>query len=181
MYAVIATFDEKTTNRVKEIWKQIEKFTGVSMEGLDPHITFADYHHIDEKSYLQKLKQFTKRTSAFSVVFSSIGMFPSTGTIFLAPVVTKELQDVHRSFHEYFGDFLDNEQSYYVPDQWVPHCTIASRLDKNQSLRILEHMYGKFRVEQAALQTIKVIKVTYENNEPAIFETIGEYSLKEKG
>lgn len=181
MYAVIATFDERTENRVKEIWKKIEGITGVSMKGLDPHITLADYYDLDEKAYLRKLEQLAECTNPFSVVFSSIGAFPSTGTVFVAPVMTKELQDVHRSFHEYLKEFLDYEQSYYVPNKWVPHCTIASRLDKSNFLRVIEHMYDEFRVEQALLKRIKVVKVTYENNQPSTFETIGEYALGEGG
>lgn len=177
MYAVIATFNEEATKRVKEIWGNLELFTAVDLEGLEPHITLADYYHLDEAAYLQKLEKFTKRSNSFSIVFSSIGTFPSNGTVFLAPVVTKELQEVHRSFHEYFEEFLDYEQSYYVPDKWVPHCTIANRLDEHKFLRVIEYMYGEFCVEQASLKAIKVIKIIYEDNHPISFETIGEYEL----
>ncbi|KFN11777.1 hypothetical protein DJ94_2135 [Bacillus pseudomycoides] len=49
MYAVIATFDERFSERVKEIWEGLTDV--VHNEGLEPHITLADYHTFDLETY----------------------------------------------------------------------------------------------------------------------------------
>ena len=66
-----------------------------------------------------------------AVTFPSVGIFPTNGTVFLAPTVTNELLKLHHSYHDYFKTF-HNPNSYYVPGKWVPHCTIANRLHTKQ-------------------------------------------------
>ena len=51
-----------------------------------------------------------------AVTFPSVGIFPTNGTVFLAPTVTNELLKLHHSYHDYFKTFHDNPNSYYVPE-----------------------------------------------------------------
>ncbi|PEY34656.1 hypothetical protein CN354_17170 [Bacillus cereus] len=176
MYAVIATFDKKFSKHVKEIR---EGLTDIVHNGdLEPHITLADYHTLDLKTYRAKLERFTENIGCFPVSFSSVGTFPTNGTIFLAPTVTKGLLEVHHSFHNHFKDFQDQPHSYYVPEKWVPHCTIANRLEREQFVRVMEFVYKEFRVQTAVVESLKLIRVNYENGNSVSCSIVAEYNLK---
>ncbi|HEK9100396.1 2'-5' RNA ligase family protein [Bacillus pfraonensis] len=176
MYAVIATFDEIFSKHVKEIRE--ERIDIGHNEDIEPHITLADYHTLDLKLYREELEKFTEHIGCFPVRFSSVGTFPTNGTIFLAPTVTGRLLELHQSFHNHFADFHDQPQSYYVPEKWVPHCTIANRLDKEQFIRVMEFVYKDFSAQKAVVESLKLIKVNYENGNPVSCNILAEYNLK---
>ncbi|MCV5434160.1 2'-5' RNA ligase family protein, partial [Escherichia coli] len=87
--------------------------------------TLADYNELNVHLYKEKLGEFVAMQENMELVtFPSVGVFPTNGTVFLAPTVTDELLKFHHSYHDYFNNFHDNPNSYYVPGKWVPHCTI---------------------------------------------------------
>lgn len=176
MYAVIATFDEIFSKYVKEIRE--DRIDIGHNEDLEPHITLANYHTLDLKLYGEKLEKFTEHIECFPVEFSSAGTFPTNGTIFLAPIVTGRLLELHQSFHNHFADFHDQSQSYYVPEKWVPHCTIANRLDKEQFICVMEFVYKDFSAQKAVVESLKLIKVNYENGNSVSCDILEEYNLK---
>ncbi|WP_410982330.1 2'-5' RNA ligase family protein [Bacillus cereus] len=176
MYAVIATFDERFSKHVKEIRE--ERINIGHNEDLEPHITLADYHTLDLKLYGEKLEKFTEHIEYFPVEFSSVGTFSTNGTIFLALTVTGRLLELHQSFHNHFADFHDQPQSYYVPEKWVPHCTIANRLGKEQFIRVMEFVYKDFSAQKAVVESLKLIKVNYENGNLVSCDILAEYNLK---
>ncbi|MBC6975029.1 2'-5' RNA ligase family protein [Bacillus sp. Xin] len=176
MYAVIAAFDERFSKHVKEIRE--ERINIGHNEDLEPHIKLADYHTLDLKLYGEKLEKFTEHIECFPVEFSSVGTFPTNGTIFLAPIVTGRLLELHQSFHNHFVDFHDQPQSYYVPGKWVPHCTIATRLKREQFVNVMDFIYKDFKVQKAVIESLKLIRINYENSNPISCSVIAEYTLK---
>ncbi|PFK31640.1 hypothetical protein COI93_20635 [Bacillus cereus] len=176
MYAVIATFDERFSKHVKAIGKELKDF-GHNGD-LEPHITLADYDTLDLKTYGEKLEKFTENIECFPVEFSSVGTFPTNGTIFLAPTITRGLLELHQSFHNHFKDFHNQPHSYYVPEKWVPHCTIANRLEQEPFVRVIEIVYKNFSVQKATIESLKLIRVNYENDKSPSYNIVAEYNLK---
>lgn len=113
-----------------------------------------------------------------AVTFLSVGIFPTNGTVFLAPIVTDELLKLHHSYHDYFKNFHDNPNSYYVPGKWVPHCTVANRLHTKQFLSVMEYIYEKFDFATASIEKLKLIKVNYKNGSAISSSILAEYNLK---
>ncbi|MEY8347094.1 2'-5' RNA ligase family protein [Bacillus cereus] len=179
MYAVIVTFDERFSKHVKAIGKELKDFG--HNEDLEHHITLADYHTLDLKTYGEKLEEFTENIECFPVEFSSVGTFPTNGTIFLAPTVTRGLLELHQSFHNHFADFHDQPHSYYVPEKWVPHCTIANRLEQEQFVRVMEIVYKNFSAQKATIESLKLIRVKYEESNMISCSVLAEYNLKKVG
>lgn len=85
---------------------------------------------------------------------------------------------LHHSYHDYFKTFHDNPNSYYVPGKWVPHCTIANRLQTKQFLSVMKYIYEKFDFVTASIEKLKLIKVNYENGSAISFSILAEYNLK---
>ncbi|GAB6508929.1 hypothetical protein CN971_00530 [Bacillus thuringiensis] len=73
------------------------------LAGVEPHITIADYNELDVHLYTEKLGEFVAiQENMDAVTFPSVGIFPTNGTVFLAPIVTDELLKLHHSYHDYF-------------------------------------------------------------------------------
>ena len=53
------------------------------------------------------------------------GTFPGDGALFFSVVVTAELLNLHRSVHESLREQPVQHWPHYLPDRWVPHCTLA--------------------------------------------------------
>ncbi|EEL71214.1 MULTISPECIES: 2'-5' RNA ligase family protein [Bacillus] len=180
MYAIIATFDCVSTNKVRELQNELTNIIETNeLAGVEPHITLADYKELDINLYTKRLEEFVAfQENISTVTFPSVGTFPTNGTIFLAPTITDELLRLHHSYHDYFKVFHDNLQSYYVPGKWVPHCTIANGLNLNQFLSVMECIYEKFDVTLASIEKLKLIKVNYENDFAISSSILTEYNLK---
>ncbi|MGG0302489.1 2'-5' RNA ligase family protein [Bacillus albus] len=180
MYAIIATLDRVSANKIIELQNEITNIIGTNqLAGVEPHITLADYNELDVQLYTEKLEGFVAvQENMAEVTFPSVGIFPTNGTIFLAPTITDELLKFHQSYHDNFKAYHDNLNSYYVPGKWVPHCTIANRLHENQFLSVLEYICGKFDYAIASIEKIKLIKVNYENGSAISSSILAEYNLK---
>lgn len=180
MYAIIATFDCVSTNKVRELQNELTNIIETNeLAGVEPHITLADYKELDVNLYTKRLEEFVAfQENIAAVTFPSVGTFPTNGTIFLAPTITNELLRFHHSYHDYFKTFHDNLQSYYVPGKWVPHCTIANGLNSNQFLSVMEYIYEKFDVTLASIEKLKLIKVNYEDGFAISSSILAEYNLK---
>ena len=74
--------------------------------------------------------------------------------IFLEPVMTSELINVHNRFIEYMKDFDGKLNQYYDIDKWMPHCTISIRLSDEElfkGIKLLKEIINlpiKVRVEK---------------------------------
>ncbi|CAG9614250.1 hypothetical protein BACCIP111899_03477 [Bacillus rhizoplanae] len=180
MYAAIVTFDELFGTYIKKKWDESDLSSYINnIEGMEPHVTLADYKQLDVKIFKQELRQFSKRTNIIEIEFSHVGSFPANGTVFYAPTITENLKQFHTNYHKYFSPFQDNADSYYVPDKWVPHCTVASRLTKIQLGQIFQHVCESFEAMRAAVDCIKLIQVVYEDGMCVKCNTLAEYKLGE--
>ncbi|PGY18958.1 hypothetical protein COE23_04265 [Bacillus cereus] len=168
------------TYKIRELQSELTNIIGTNqLAGVEPHITLADYNELDVNLYTEKLKEFVAfQENIAAVTFPSVGTFPTNGTIFLAPTITNELLRFHHSYHDYFKTFHDNPNSYYVPEKWVPHCTITNGLNSNQFLSVMEYIYEKFDVTTASIEKLKLIKVNYENGSAVSSSILAECNLK---
>ncbi len=73
------------------------------------------------------LEAFAWDTAPLECSLASVGVFPTEeGVVFLAPVVTRELLDLHQEFQMRLDEFGARCSAYYRPGAWVPHCTLAT-------------------------------------------------------
>lgn len=134
-YAVELHFDEATEEKVRAVWKAIAD-AGVSTSMLDgisrPHITLGV---CDELSTTLKneLAHFARDTKPFDVSLSFLGCFNAPeGVVFFGPTPTDAMFRLHTRFHTFFSAHAGKIWKHYLPSQWVPHCTLAFRLNAEQ-------------------------------------------------
>lgn len=168
MYGVLACFDNETEKYFKNLWQQLvdNNISYYSEEVKDrrPHITIADYNKLDEKKFIEDMDKFYNSKPKIQVTLSVLGTFLNSGTLFIAPALSKELLNFHNRYHECFEQYNDEPSSFYLPDKWIPHCTIANRLSQEKLLGAFNYCSQKIGVIKAQISELSLIKIKNEIN-----------------
>ena len=102
-------------------------FGGMDLLGrkIRPHITLGIFDEVDRDAALPVVAQHMT-CSPIRVQIASAGSFGGpAGVVFLAPVVTPRLLDLHARVHAALGPHVSGAWPHYVPRAWVPHVTLA--------------------------------------------------------
>lgn len=181
MYGVIALFDEKTEQIIKDIWTELREksisFYADEVVDRKPHITLASYHNLDLTKFIEQLDELYESKSEIDIKFNSIGSFLNTGILYFSPNVTKNLIEFHEEFHTRFKPFNDNPKSMYLPGEWIPHCTLANRLSLDKLAEAYNYCLYRNDTIVGKIQEIGIIEMVSKNNAPIIYSK----SLKSLG
>lgn len=130
-YAVELDLDEATSATIEAIAARVTRecpdVATISSIRATPHMSLAIYDDLDLERIPADLCLFAAGLSAFDLRIGSIGLFPAElpGVVFLAPVVSHALLDLHRRYHDLLTRYQPTCWHYYRPGNWVPHITIA--------------------------------------------------------
>ncbi|MEV2267878.1 2'-5' RNA ligase family protein [Nonomuraea africana] len=73
---------------------------------------------------------------------SSLGLFPGAeGVLFLGATVTHELLTFHNRVHAALANQSIKHWPCYLPGNWVPHCTLAVGLKREEVMRATELLH----------------------------------------
>lgn len=85
-----------------------------------------------------------------------LGTFPGDeGVLFLGVVVTGELLTLHQKVHKSLRDQPVQHWPYFLPDHWIPHCTLAQDLDRAGLARAVDLLHG-YRPIQARVSAFGI-------------------------
>lgn len=148
-YAVELYFNPELETALRHLRQRLAE-AGVSsaLDGLGdrPHVSLAVLHDLDVEACSATLDQFARATPTFPVSLASVGVFPSSeGVLFLAPVMTETLWQVHRDFHSRLAGIKARPSDLYRPDHWVAHSTLAINVPMAQMGRAVETSLSHFR------------------------------------
>src|ERR1700730_11434284 len=101
---------------------------------LRPHVSLGICEDLDTVRVRSDFTAFAAATAALDFTFASLGVFlpGEEGIVFLAPVVTHELLSIHDAFHAMFVKHAMAELDYYLPGNWVPHCSLALNVPRDR-------------------------------------------------
>ena len=158
-YAVQLFFDKAGEQAISSIWDKVAEASGtVSLSQASvPHVTLLVF--LTEPENLAEatacLEAFTKDYRSFPLVFSQAGIFPGReGVVYLSPAMTRYLLFLHRNLFRTFCRFAGEDQAFYYPDKWVPHCSLtlhATAGQMTQALRMLIEEPLKLKLTAVAL------------------------------
>jgi len=175
-YAFVAYFDYETENYFRQIWKDLSESNitqyGLETKGKRPHITIADYDNLDKEKFLELVSKYYESKLKISVTLNILGTFINTGTLFVAPTLSKELLDFHNNHHDYFGQFNKNDNSFYLPGRWTPHCTIASRLSEDNMIKAFKYCKSNLNKIDCKLNEVALIEIKLNKDGIAMEDTI---------
>lgn len=129
-YSIGVFFDPQTETEIRRIWRLMAE-NGIAdylhLSANRPHFTMTIFEDLDLDKTGEVLCKLASRATPLDVSFQSIGIFPNTNAIFLAPLVTEPLLDLQKCLHLELVKFASlPENSFYLPGQWIPHCSIAN-------------------------------------------------------
>lgn len=141
-FAVQLYFDQKSDTAVRTLWEAIAS-AGVPFpvrdSGNRPHFSLAIYKELNVPACTDLLNSFAKTLSPFTLAISNLGVFSEYKTVvFLAPVVIPGLLDLHRRVHNLLQDAASLPAFHYLPGQWTPHCTLATRVPPQFLSQVIE-------------------------------------------
>lgn len=127
MYWVIGLFDKETESRISTIRKEINADLHTP-SAERPHLSIGGYRELDIHQYILLMEQHLTSCPRLEITFQSIGAFMNYPALFLSPVMTKDLMHFHLHYYEKFNRFSYAANDHYLPNRWVPHCTILNHV-----------------------------------------------------
>ena len=174
MLVGVLFFDDEGDRVVRDIWQALAT-ANISTSMMDlkiaPHISLGMMKHTqDVKAVVNLLENYSKQVSPIPLNMPYYGVFTSPGhVVYLGLTVTDQLYQLHRGFCQAFKDSLD-WTSLYVPDRWVPHCTLAQGLTSQEIPQALEV------IQQFALPiNLKVNRIALVDDKSLAI--VGEYAI----
>ena len=165
-YAVELYFDKATETTIFSLAEKIAD-AGISTKFLDwktrPHLTLGCFNDVDEEKCMERLKAFAEAHKAMPAYIGSVGMFPDTKTIFLSPVMNRGMYRLQRELHDCMAGFDAKGWEWYLPERWVPHCTIAlTGEDREQAFyEACDLILHEFKKMAGEFGSIGLTKITF--------------------
>jgi 2'-5' RNA ligase len=171
-------FDQDLADRVRALWRALAAIGAGGFEpdgGPVPHVSLAlydDEQEVDEAAAGRLVARFAARCAATGIAFASLGVFPTAeNVLFLAPVVTPTLLDLHATYHGMAAEDLGATcRAHYLPERWVPHCTLAMQGPMARVLEGLDQVAAHWMPLAGTLRSVALIRVP-----PLV--TLAEYPL----
>src|SRR5688500_3019953 len=124
MHALVAFFDDEADAKIRELWRRI----GAKHE-YPPHLTYAVTSTIGPK-VRKELREDLERLWMPDLWLHTLATFSTVDNVLmLAAVVDSELLAVHSAIHDVMANKVKNPSAYYLPGNWVPHCTLVHGVD----------------------------------------------------
>jgi len=140
-YSIGAYFDHETELNIERIWEELANTQVAEYLHLSnnrPHITLSIFDNLDLEKTSQLMCVLAEEFSVIDISFQSVGIFPSS-TVFLAPLISMPLLKLQRKLHNELTSFSKLPESpYFLPDQWVPHCSVAIDFQSDNLIRVVQ-------------------------------------------
>lgn len=110
--------------------------------GSTPHVTLGGFEDdiLDETLLASKMAQFAANVNPIPLTLSYLGLFNTQpAVVYVGVTMSLALLEAHRFFHMLFAGVGELPFAYYLPDTWVPHCTLAEQVGKDAVGQVITH------------------------------------------
>ena len=141
-FAMQLFIDPASDTVVRSVWKELAstgKTSYMHDSGNRPHFSLAIYSELENTVCQGRLQSFAEQLPPFGLIIQSLGLFHSDKAVmFLAPVVTARLLDLHLRVHQLLQDIGTSPAANYLPERWTPHCTLANHISTSLVSQVVE-------------------------------------------
>jgi len=134
-YAVVLYFDVNTNDTIGKIITRTAALSGNNYMldiNIPPHVTLGCFFSDEQNALYERVGIFAKDIKPFDVTFNAIKAF-EPHVLFVSPVKDEYLTRSNILLHELLlSNYEPAENANYLPDRWMPHCSLAVRLDEEQ-------------------------------------------------
>lgn len=135
-YAVELFFDKKMEDEILSFRNSLYKLGIIPVlgdMGDRPHVSLAVFGDMEIDQVIKITSTFCQQCTQLPAQLAAFGAFPTdSNVIYLLPVPSQPLLDLHKEFHDYLHREKILSTHYYLPGQWVPHCTLEFELSDDQ-------------------------------------------------
>ena len=168
MYWFIALFDSKTENVIKNLGDDVRRkvlpLHSEKVKDGRPHLTLGHYYELDQKEYIRLIESFYDPIECFPITFNTIGTFLNYPTLFFSPTITKNLIDFHANHHQVFNKFNGTANPLYLPDQWIPHCTIVNTITYESLTEAFNYCLKESQTVMGIVEKVALVKMVGDDN-----------------
>lgn len=161
MYLISIYFDKETEGRLNLTMQRVAKATGnyfMLDNQVPPHITVVSVETKCEDELLARIESIAKNLKQGKIKFVSAGTF-STKVVFVQPVLNEYLHQLSAILTKELEQMDETILSpYYQPFSWLPHCTIAKQLSKEEMQKALFELLAYFTPIDGYVTQIGVAK-----------------------
>ncbi len=147
-FSVLLTLDPASDSAIAELAIDLlgPANVGAGIVWTRPHVSLCICESLDVEAFLPELRAIAAGHAPMRFSLASLGFFPGAKrVVFLAPLVTQALLDLHRAVDERFARRGVRVDGNYRPPKWMPHCTLAMGLSSEQ-LRPALDAYARLSV-----------------------------------
>lgn len=149
-HALELFFDPDSEAEIRSVWDRLEAARLPSLATRThrrhrPHVTLA----VAERIEIARLQEGRDRLAAshLNVTLHSPAVFQRSGVLYLSVVPTLALLRLHQQVHAALADSLVAPWGTYSVGTWVPHCTLAQGLTREQLARGIDLLHDQPVVE----------------------------------
>lgn len=161
MYLVSLYFDERSSKKIQKLINRVSYKSGNNfmIEGcVPPHITIAAFQTDREEEIIKLLDKKIKSINSDSITWASIGVFKSS-VIFLAPVLNEYLHNMSIDINAAIAEVENLKiNKFYLPFQWMPHTTIAKKLNRDELILSFQELEKNFNIFNGIVTKIGLSK-----------------------
>ena len=157
-YAIVLHFDHKSTEQIQKITNYVAARTDnnyMLANYIRPHITVADFYADDDADISGAASDITASLSKFDVPIVSVGVF-NPYVVFAAPVMNESLLNACKTANQILHKKGFECNRIYTPYNWVPHISLAVKLDEASVKKALIAALEKFQPMMAAVDKLSI-------------------------
>ena len=136
-------------------------------------MTLAAFDTSDIEPVVEQLRQEILHFLPMELSFQAIGSFLDSRIVYLSPTKTPELMAMHSSVHEVLREAIA-PSSQYIPATWIPHLTIANRIDEDKLAEVYSYCLKHIKSLKAHIIAIKLIAISNDKEVNTLFEFSSE-------
>jgi 2'-5' RNA ligase len=166
MYGVVALLDSESHARVEALWAEFRERFGVQGISLTPvpHFSFHVAESYNFPAINDVIAQAASTISPFTARTNGLGIFTGSIPVLYIPIIRNpNLTTLHRRMWLSLSAVSVKPVSYYHPDQWRPHITLAhGDVDHDTLAQIIRLLSARSFTWDLHIDTLAVLSA----NEP---------------
>lgn len=167
-YAVELFFDQEMEKAILAFRESIYQMGITPVLGKlndRPHVSLAVFGDENIEKLIAITSSFIKGQKQFTVQLDTFGAFPTNSNVlYLLPVPTLKLLTLHKNYHTLLRKEKIHSSRYYLPNQWVPHCTLEFEISDEQldlALQLCKRHFSPIRGWFTSLGVIAFRPIDY--------------------
>lgn len=175
MYLISLYFDETSTYLLQQYVISIEQKTNnhfLSNHNIPLHLTLATFHDENVDKIIDSIQKQMYLYKQGPIDIVSIGSF-SKNTLYLTSLYNQYLHEFSKNINSIIQLYdRDRKNNRYQPFHWLPHITIARKLNEKEMIYAFETINKLFQPLQ-----VKIVKMAISSSRP--YRDIYIWNLKE--